>query len=592
MGEPIPKQFSIPRAMFVDGLRELCAKATGAAQRVTSNGGKGIHGKSDTSTLGIVFMAFLCAVLPLDISQLSLAIVGAVLYAVLHKSDQFVQKKPNISVIVEVAAPQKAAPRKDSPQKAAAFNAKSRGYSGAHTKPGPAVIVSPVVREHSVQPVLAPTFQSKGWEGETREFILQIMPTSEGDQKVKQLARLAQQTIKALVPEVEVNGFASANFATGSAFAVAVPEVDIVVRVTPQILSARLHGANGLGNAWQRDPKQLQKCAIRIFTDRLVSVGGFKFRRSSFRGQEPKVTLLAPASLGNFSEATPVDFSVNVMTPLYNAALLTDCGKIDTRAKELILIVRRWAKNRGICHAAKGHLSPYLWGLLTIYFLQVRKTDVEGPLLPPLEQFEMSASFSKKDGSATGTSEEPKWKPAEATELRTSAGSLFKEFVHFFNSSFDWRNEAVSIRTGRRASPSLELPLHIIVSDEKTMSQVGPSIEDPFHAAQNLGDGMNLMSLTRLKEELSRAEAMCDSDASLEQLLEPWAPADLETAEPKHCEHANGEEDPAPVVRKGKDVLKKFPGAKGKDWRQDAAEARAPAAASPHRSATVVSPRR
>jgi len=581
MSEPIPKQFSIPRAMFVDGLRELCAKATGAAQRVTSNGGKGIHGKSDTSTLGIVFMAFLCAVLPLDISQLSLAIVGAFLYAVLHKFDQSAQKRPNISVIVEAAAPQKAVPRKAALQKAAACNATSRGYSGTHAKPGTAVIVSPEVREPSVQPVLAPTFQSNGWEGETQELILQIMPTSEGDQKVKQLARLAQQTIKTLVPEVEVNGFASANFTTGKAFAVAVPEVDIVVRVSPQILFARLHGRNSLGNASQRDPKQLQKCAIRIFTDRLVSVGGFKFRRSSFRGQEPKVTLLAPSSLGLFSEAIPVDFSVNVMTPLYNAALLTECGIFDTRAKELILIVRRWAKDRGISHAAKGHLSPYLWGLLTIYFLQVHNTDVEGPLLPPLEQFEMSARFLKKNGTATGTSEQPRWKSAEATEPRTSAGSLFKEFVHFFNTSFDWRNEAVSIRTGHRGSPSLELPLHIIVSDESPMSQVGPSVEDPFHAAQNLGDGMNLMSLTRLKEELSRAEAMCDLDASLAELLEPWAPADFETAEAKHGEHANTKQDPVPVVRKGKDVLNKFPAAAAtsKDWRVDAAEARASAAA-------------
>ena len=39
-------------------------------------------------------------------------------------------------------------------------------------------------------------------------------------------------------------------------------------------------------------------------------------------------------------------------------------------AEELILVIRRWAKDRGISHAAKGHLSPYAWMLLAVYYLQ------------------------------------------------------------------------------------------------------------------------------------------------------------------------------------------------------------------------------
>ena len=42
-------------------------------------------------------------------------------------------------------------------------------------------------------------------------------------------------------------------------------------------------------------------------------------------------------------------------------------------AAELILLVRRWAKDRGVSHAAKGHLSPYGWMLLAIFYLQVGK---------------------------------------------------------------------------------------------------------------------------------------------------------------------------------------------------------------------------
>merc|ERR1711953_1274768 len=99
---------------------------------------------------------------------------------------------------------------------------------------------------------------------------------------------------------------------------------------------------------------------LRACTDELTANPGFKFRRSAFKGQEPKVTLMAEIN----GRTIPIDFSVNTTTPLYNAALLTECGQIEPRAKELILLVRRWAKDRGVSHAAKGHLSPYAWSHL------------------------------------------------------------------------------------------------------------------------------------------------------------------------------------------------------------------------------------
>merc|ERR1711862_1091594 len=87
------------------------------------------------------------------------------------------------------------------------------------------------------------------------------------------------------------------------------------------------------------------------------------------------------------------------------AALLTECGQLEPRARELILLVKRWAKDRGICHAAKGHLSPYSWTLLCIFFLQVR----EEPMLPPLDRFKKSSALcgtiASKNPSDRGVSE-------------------------------------------------------------------------------------------------------------------------------------------------------------------------------------------
>lgn len=484
-------------------------------------------GKAEPSSLVICFIACVCAVLPLDISQMSFAIIGAVLYALLQNTEQLSSKKTPVTI---KKIPQSSTRIISSSPKQVHSAKIPVGSTALEQKKHQSAALSEV-RKPSAVPVVAPTFQSNGWEAEVQELLVLITPTPEVGQVVDHVARVMQQVMRGIVPEVEVVGYANANFNCGKAFGVAVPEVDIVATVSPQVLFHRLNGQKGRDAAsfQELDAKKLQKHAIRAFTDRLVSsAGGFKFRRSAFRGQEPKVTLLAPASLGVSAEAIPIDFSVNVLTPLYNAALLTECGLMDRRAKELIFLVKRWAKDRGICHAAKGHLSPYIWSLLSVYFLQHGATH-EGAILPSFDQFEMSSGLAADAaGSKASTSlRKTSQSKSESDEMpKKSAGALFKQFVSFFHAEFDWRNEAVSIRSGRRAPPALDLPLHIIAAEGSKTSQVGPSIEDPFQAGLNLGDCMNAMSLARLKEELARAEELCTSGASLTELLEPWSPPD------------------------------------------------------------------
>ncbi|CAK0814323.1 unnamed protein product, partial [Prorocentrum cordatum] len=190
----------------------------------------------------------------------------------------------------------------------------------------------------------------------------------------------------------------------------------------------------------------LEKSAIRAFTDRLVSAGGFKFRRSAFRDQEPKVTLLAPPSLGGASgEAIAVSIFVNAAIPMYSAALLTECGQMDARARALVLLVRRWAKDRGVCHASKGHLSPYQWSLLTIYFLQVGVE--EGQILPPLAEFQVSSGLAVRAARQGQDPEEGSPRRPRPTARaprrspRASAGCLLKDFFRFYSTAFGWGGE-------------------------------------------------------------------------------------------------------------------------------------------------------
>jgi len=478
-----------------------------------SSGLKLLAKPKDATSLGLLITAVVFAVIPLDITQLMFAIAGAVgfsLVQIWQNKARTTQTQPRKKIIPELAH----RPSSHNPRKLAgpAPRASNRGTTGASNQTLRQQTVraasQPEVRKPSNMPIVAPNLTGTDWDSQIAEMLTLIAPTIDDDKIVAKLARRIQLAIQPMIPEVEVVGFASGSVGRNKAFGVAVPEVDIVAHISPSVLM-RSHPRNA-------DARKLRKSAIRACTERLVSTGGFKFRRSAFRGDEPKVTLLAPASFELAEDAIPIDFSVNAATPLQNAALMTECGQIDPRARGLILMVKRWAKDRGICHAAKGHLSPYTWGLLSIFFLQV--SNGEEPLLPKLGEFKMASGLMNR--SVVGESSKS-WKPP--TNCDKSIGTLFKEFLNFYNSQFKWGTEAVSVRFGCRQQPGAQLPLHVIVNESQG-TEVGPSIEDPFDETKNLGDGMHTTSFARLREELARAAELIANDIPLVKLLEPWAP--------------------------------------------------------------------
>jgi len=511
---------------FIDGIHNTVANAGAAISKAGECFARDPSGKfTSQNRIAVVVVALVCAVLPLDISELICGVIGAFAFACFQshhrESKRRLQPKSVKPAPFAVQTPSVPPPWRKSTSVASHGGCRQqRAVQGRAMQKSNQPTEEQNVNKFIGAPILAPTFCSTDWDGEVSELLTQIMPTVENEETVNQLARIIKRHIRSLMPEAEVAGYVSGNFTSGKAFGVAVPDVDIVASVSPAALVSRMQCGSA---AELRDERKIQKWAIRGCTDRLVATGGFKFRRSAFKCDEPKVTLIAAPSLGLCAESIPMDFSVNVVTPLYNAALLTECGQMEPRAKELILLVKRWAKDRGICHAPKGHLSPYLWGILAIYFLQV-----ECQLLPSLQHFKLSSSLM-----GAGKVAEPKLQSAlqasAGDKAQHSTAGLFKEFINFYTSKFDWRNEAISVCQGCRAAPSRQLPIHIIVQEGADGSTtVGPSIEDPFKANQNLGACMTAESMSRLKEELKRADDFCHRGESLTMLLEPWAPAESE----------------------------------------------------------------
>lgn len=481
---------------------------------------KGKPTSSDKIPLALVLIALFLLAAPLDVLQLSCAVVGAIVYAVLT---------------VPLSRPKEKTDGKPLKIKTvdSCHGSQSTPTSTASTKP-------------TAVPIKAPVFAAPDFDAQVDELVCRITPTPACKKAVEELTFIVRQKIQSLIPEVEVMGFATGDLRGGTAYGVAVPEVDIVANASPTDLTTRLQGrlaqtSRQRTSAISRlDTRKLQKSAIRVCTSLLVSVG-FKFRRSSFRSEEPKVTLLAPSSMGVSNVAIPVDFSVNNTTPLYNMALLTECGQMDPRAKSLILLVRRWAKDRGVCHASQGHLPPYAWSLLVIYFLQVGvESDCSLPL-PALEEFAMSSGLmtaspkAASSPSARVTKSSPTRPASDSDTPQKTIAQLFKEFIRFYNKKIDWRREAVSVRLGKRGPPPLALDIHIVIDDDGATA-VSPIIEDPFDSKRNLGCCTTWASLKRFHSELDRADRFLTDGTSLTQLLEPWRP-------PEHCAEKNENED-------------------------------------------------
>lgn len=490
---------------------------------------EGIFTRKDKVPLVLAILALFLVAVPLDILQLVCALIGALLYALFT---------------VPVS------PRLTRPRGKSLKTKTLDDDRGTPVPSSPAAVTAPPSKpsKATAVPIKAPTFATTDFDTQVDELISRITPTASCHRAVEEITSVIRQKVQTFIPELEVMGFASGDLRGGHAYGVAVPEVDIVANISPTDLTTRLQGRLSQMSRQRTfsvnrlDMRKMQKSAIRVCTSLLIS-SGFKFRRSCFRSEEPKVTLLAPASMVTSNVAIPIDFSINNTTPLYNMALLTECGQMDLRAKSLILLVKRWAKDRGVCHASQGHLPPYAWSLLAIYFLQVGVVEADGGLpLPALDAFAVSSGLmtADADGQASSKVKGASRRPASKPQKKTM-GDLFRDFVRFYNRSFDWRKEAISVRLGKRAPPNLSLDIHIVLNDDGTTA-VAPIIEDPFNSHQNIGCCTTASSLERFMEEFDRADTLLTrGGTSLTQLLEPWRPA--EYACEKHEDVGRGEDD-------------------------------------------------
>ena len=217
------------------------------------------------------------------------------------------------------------------------------------------------------------------------------------------------------------------------------------------------------------------------------------------------------------------DVTINNLLALHNTRLLRDYMSIDTRARDLCMIVKHWAKRRAVNEAYRGTLSSYAYVIMCIQLLQNRPV----PILPVLQEFVPMA----KDSESPPPAKVPvgEWdvyyKPAGeyrdfGAANKESLADLLRAFFYYWHVEHNYHELVVTIRK----------PGGCLSKEEKGwkrrqgVDRVLLCIEDPFELSHNLGRVVDHASLNTIRKEFRVALGILRDVADpLPRLLEPFS---------------------------------------------------------------------
>jgi len=244
-------------------------------------------------------------------------------------------------------------------------------------------------------------------------------------------------------------------------------------------------------------PEETMDLAYKLVFDKLVIVLnqlGYGNIEERFEARIPIIKCINP-DIG-----MEMDISIANLVAVENSLLLSTYSEIDTRAKQLGIAIKTWAKSRRIGNPATHTLSSYSYLILLISFLQTER------LLPNLQSAydsehrvmrgEFDCSFSRDSDLFLN----------QAAENRKSTGRLLFDFFKFY-SVFDWRTNCVSIRVSRAVTKA-----------EKQWMKTLIAIEDPFELKRNLGDVCNRDTEKAILNEFRRACVLLATGQSFRDL--------------------------------------------------------------------------
>jgi DNA polymerase sigma len=138
---------------------------------------------------------------------------------------------------------------------------------------------------------------------------------------------------------------------------------------------------------------------------------------------------------------TKVDVTLNNDLAVANTALLRDYAAIDPRLRQLVVLIKHWAKQRRVNDAYTGSLSSYAWALAAVAHLQTRAP----PVLPVLQELPPTKRQTVA-GWPCDYCDDVSALAGFGAPNRESLAELLAAFFHHWAAGHDYRSAVVCVR--------------------------------------------------------------------------------------------------------------------------------------------------
>jgi len=198
------------------------------------------------------------------------------------------------------------------------------------------------------------------------------------------------------------------------------------------------------------------------------------------------------------------DLNINNSVGIRNTRLLRTYSNVDSRTRPLVMMLKRWAKARGINDASHGTLSSYSIVLMALHFLQF---GTEPPVLHSLQK--LYPDCFKPGSEVEDTIDLTKVIPCNTSNNKQSVGQLFKGFFTYFADKFSWEEEVMSVRLGCTISKQENVEFH-----GKFIC-----IEEPFNLSNTARAVHEMHHYQLIKGQIARARTLLAEHDSIKYIL-------------------------------------------------------------------------
>ncbi|OUM65265.1 hypothetical protein PIROE2DRAFT_21919, partial [Piromyces sp. E2] len=211
------------------------------------------------------------------------------------------------------------------------------------------------------------------------------------------------------------------------------------------------------------------------------------------------------------------DINVNNTVALQNSMMVKTYASIEKRAKQLIILIKHYAKRRMINDATGGTLSSYCWVNMVINFLQQRQP----PILPCLHELGKESLEEDKtyiDGVDCSFYHDLDSLKGYGFANKESLADLFYGFFKLYGEDFNYKKHVVSVRKGiymKKSEKGWDLD-----SKKTRLRNNYFCVEEPFNPKRNLANSADQSSVSGIRDEFVRALNSLRKDGDVERVFE------------------------------------------------------------------------